>query len=300
MTASTSQKPKRIRSSIIGEGDDWIPIDSWASPISDYKQLSKIFQLAENEGLEIPISDIENKLHDLTEFSSNFSSQSIDDFEYFIVELLKPYLDIQRQAWDANAPGASGVYKKARLQLGNLREIRKRLRVTQEVLVAWNEKNGGIHEKESKLKPEIINQPVQDKNDPTNLSKDESARYWEQQIANEIINHVNSKCEKPLARFHFLSFKRTVLFIKKSGWWHSIPGDGFRVAELIGNAGIKIIPVEVVSSKQGWVPYFGRSRGEERGFGWNEPTIQLKPEDAAKAPFIEEAMQILHKSENKS
>jgi len=272
---------KRLRTSIVGQGDDWIPVDGWDVPISKYKDLLEIYSMAESHEIDLPLDQIRFALASGRCCKTALSSISLDGLECFLSELLSPYLDVKHKHWDSNSPGASGIYKTAVLTLGDLRLINRRLQIAQTALITWHrasglppitkkanlaaEKNSVIPNEQGKTKEELPSKDAEDR-----------AQAWEENIANEIIAHIDSKVETPFVIFHFLSYRNRVFFIQKIGWFHSIPGNEVKVAKIVVNRGIELIPVEIVASARGWIPYFARNKAEEGRLGWNEETIQLK------------------------
>jgi hypothetical protein len=274
------KKRKRIRSCIVGQGDDRIPHDAWDVPISNYKELIEIYMMGKNGGFHLPLDEITSVLKKKGYYGGALSSRSLDGLEFFLTELLSPYFDVTGEHWDSNAPGASGIYKRAVLTLGNLRLVNRRLCMAQAVLIKWHKDSGLPPVKKKAIILTATKSEIRgDKEKLEGLVSTElsdRARAWEESIANEIIAHVESQAETAFIRFHFLSYRQRVFFIQKTGWFHSIPGDELNIAELISSKGIDLIPVEIIASARGWVPYFARNQAEEGRLGWNEESIKIK------------------------
>jgi hypothetical protein len=107
---------------------------------------------------------------------------------------------------------------------------------------------------------------------------------WEAALRDEIRLHVTDAGGAPFARFNFLVHAGRVFFIDIAGWWHSVPGDARKVARRLRAEGVAVASVRLLHSDAKHTPYFGRARDEEKGRGWNDPTIFLraaKPGDEA-------------------
>ena len=295
MKRPAADKRKRIRSCIVGQGDDRIRHDGWDVPVSNYKDLIEIYTMAESRGCKLPIDQITFALTSVGCYEGSLSSRSIGGLEFFLTEILSPYFDVTCEPWDANAPGASGVYKKAILTLGHLRLVNRRLSIAQAVLIKWHEASGlpPIKKKASVLaETQLVTRSEEIKLEGlASTELVDRAQAWEASIANEIIAHVVSKVETPLIRFHFLSYHQRVFFIQKTGWFHAIHGDEIQIGKIVASKGIDIVPVEIIASARGWVPYFARNQAEQRRLGWNEETIQLKAISEDDAANLHDAIQ---------
>jgi hypothetical protein len=88
---------------------------------------------------------------------------------------------------------------------------------------------------------------------------------------------LSRKQPEPLCLYHFLVHDNVVYVIDRESWWHSIGHKASKLAECLVSEGATVVRVEVIHSSNGWRPYFARSKQEEPGCGWNEPTIRLLP-----------------------
>jgi len=110
---------------------------------------------------------------------------------------------------------------------------------------------------------------------------------WESALRDAVLSRRRTWDPKPFARFNFLVVAGRIFFIDTAGWWHTVPGDARKVARSLRASRIPVTSVAIVRSDAKWTPYFGRKRDEERGHGWNDPTIVLR----ATRPADEAAVQ---------
>ena len=120
-----------------------------------------------------------------------------------------------------------------------------------------------------------------------------ATQEWEEGLFQEVQQALLSARPSAFARLHFMVFSGRVYFLEKQGWWHSLGGDPLKVVQMLERASISVTKVKVKSSSKDWVPHFGRTRPEERGFGWYDPTIQLDGGSVEVDAFIVEARSAL-------
>jgi hypothetical protein len=250
---------------IVGLGDD--VIDDWRSPLADYNLLINSLAHCDEVGIDFPIKDLTTFLikrgFDLKESDSYSILSSEDMFE----AILNPHLRISNEGWGGDSPGRSGVYKTAYLELGHTREIRKILKQAEKFMVNWIESTSDKKARNSlAIKTNVVTKQNTQNDNETEIRR----QQWEDDLFNQL--EIAVKRNQRLIRLNYLVFQGVIFYLDRS-WWHSLVGSVKNVTNRLRTAGFKVIDVEVISTKIGWIPYFARHNEEEKNLGWNEKTI---------------------------
>lgn len=260
--------------SIIALGEDMIEREAWDQPICDYQGIFDALGFAEEHSINIPIEELHRQIPATGPIHTHrLSERSEDFFEW----LLYPYVTVNCKHFDADMPGRSGIFKTVFLDKAGGTEISRRLEIAERILTAW----GKHHETKYATSTPASFQSEVASTDATESSRAaDRAREWETEISNAIVAHLNSGRSDPFCSFHFLAHKGVVYFLKREGWWHSIGGNKAVVVSELLKRDIEVVPVNILKCTESWIPYFARSTNEEPGLGWNDPYLEIEPENA--------------------
>lgn len=267
---------KRMR--LVGEGDD--QISDWVSPISDYHRILDVSDLCAESDEAFPLSELNNALKKFGKPYKTISVSDLDDLTSFLESLLAPYFDVTNSSWGGDSPGHSGVFVSAYLQLGHTKELRKILQATDDFIGKWAESSGldaAIKAAKAKHASDLIAEASKKAAESRKYQqeKQDEQRLWEDNIFNEVLAAVHRKSSGAFCRFNFLVHNDIVFYLNR-GWWHSTKGSISSVAEqLEGTENVTLVRCDVKKTQKGWIPYFGRSREEERSVGWRENGIEV-------------------------
>ena len=265
---------------LVGEGDDGISRSDWGKPISNCPVLLSIHSDCESCGYEFPVDELSEFLLEKKLLSKPLSYEVSSDLKKLLEELLGDGLDIHRERYDHNMPGASGVYYRAYLRDDRTAAAESALKIVEEYLDEWQQSSGlasAVKAQEAEAAARKAKAEEERRASERHALERQAlaTQEWEEGLFQEVQQALLSARPRAFARLHFMVFSGRVYFLEKQGWWHSIGGDPLKVVQMLERASIPVTKVKVKSSSKGWVPHFGRTRPEERGFGWYDPTIQL-------------------------
>ncbi len=105
--------------------------------------------------------------------------------------------------------------------------------------------------------------------------------HWEEDFYRQIVSYLGKPEEAFFCRLNFLCTDQgKVYFINIKGWWHSVCGDTFNILQRLQRKDGQLVEiVEAKNSSRGWIPYFARSREEERGVGWHDKKLVVVSEN---------------------
>jgi hypothetical protein len=114
-----------------------------------------------------------------------------------------------------------------------------------------------------------------------NITDVKHEQQWEEGLYQEIVQYLDNPGEPFFCRFHFLCTQRGKIYVlDRNKWWHSIGGEASKVQKrLLRQKSFHPDRVNVQKSTRGWIPYFARTRSEERGIGWNEKDLVINAGD---------------------
>jgi len=265
---------------LVGEGDNGISPSDWGEPISNCPVLLSIHSDCESCGHEFPVDELSNFLLDKELLSKPLSYEVSSDLMLLLEAILGDDLDIHRERYDHNMPGASGVYYRAYIRDDRTAAAESALKIVEEYLDEWQQSSGlasavKAQEAEAAAKKAKAEEERRAFERHALERQALATQEWEEGLFQEVQQALLSAQPGAFARLHFMVFRGRVYFLEKQGWWHSIGGDPLKVVQMLERASIPVTKVKVKSSSKGWVPHFGRTRPEERGFGWYDSTIQL-------------------------
>ena len=283
---------------MVGEGDDGISSSEWGQPISNCSVLLSIHSDCESCGYEFPVDELSEFLLDKKLLRKPLSYVVGSDLKKLLEELLGDDLDIHCERYDHNMPGASGVYHRAYLRDDRTAAVESALKIVEEYLDEWQQSSGlasAVKAQEAEAAAKNAKAEEEKRASESHALERQAIakREWEEGLFQEVQHALLSARSSAFARLHFMVFSGRVYFLEKQGWWHSIGGDPLKVVQMLESANIPVTKVKVKSSSKGWVPHFGRTRPEERGFGWFDPTIQLDGGSVEVDAFIVEARSTL-------
>jgi hypothetical protein len=265
---------------LVGEGDGGISPSDWGQPIANCPGLLSIHDDCESCGYEFPVGDLSEFLLDRNLLRQPLTDEVGSDLIHLLEALLGDDIDIHREHYDHNMPGASGVYYHVYLRGERTGAAESSLKVVEEFIDRWRQLSGlalavkaQVDEKVAKKARAEGERRASERHALERQSL--AAQQWEEELFQQIQQSLLSAPPSAFARLHFMLYRGRVFFLEKQGWWHSIGGDPLRVLEKLDRVGVPVTKVKVRSSSKGWVPHFGRTRPEERGFGWYDPIIQL-------------------------
>jgi hypothetical protein len=265
---------------LVGEGDDGISSSDWGYPISNCPVLLSIHSDCESCGHKFPADELSEFLSEKKLLSKPLAYEVSSDLMELLEALLGDDLDIHREHYDHNMPEASGVYYHAYLRDERIASAVSTLKVVEDYLDEWRQSSGlasavKAQEDEAAAKKAKAEEERRASERHALERQALATREWEEGLFQEVQQALLSMRPSAFARLHFMVFRGRVFFLEKQGWWHSISGDPLKVVQMLERASIPVTKVKVKSSSKGWVPHFGRTRPEERGFGWYDPTIQI-------------------------
>jgi len=269
---------KKIRMRLVGEGDDGI--QDWSPPIGDYHHVINVCNLCAEPDVEFPLLELNNALKKFGKPYKSISVSDLDDVTSFLESLLSPYLDVSHSSWGGDSPGQSGVFVSAHLQLGHTKEVRRILQATDDFIGKWSESSGlnaAIKAAEAKHASDLIAEASKKAAENRQFKQEQQLqeKLWEDNIFSEVLAAVQPRSSMAFCRFNFLVHKGVVFYLDR-GWWHSTKGSVSNVAErLEGTDNVTLVRCAVKKTKNGWIPYFGRSREEELSIGWRETGIEI-------------------------
>jgi hypothetical protein len=283
---------------LVGEGDDGISPADWGEPISNCSVLLSIHCDCESCGYEFPVDELSEFLLDRELLRKPLSYEVGSDLMQLLEALLGDDLDIHREHYDHNMPGASGVYYHAYLRDERIDAAVSALKMVDDYLYEWRQSSGlasavKAQEAEAAAKKAKAEEERRASERHALERQALATQEWEEGLFQEVQQALLSARPSAFARLHFMVFSGRVYFLEKQGWWHSLGGDPLRVVQMLERANIPVTKVKVKSSSKGWVPHFGRTRPEERGFGWYDATIQLDGGSLEVDALIVEARKIL-------
>ncbi len=283
---------------LVGEGNDGISSADWGEPISNCSVLLSIHCDCEACGYEFPVDELSEFLLDKELLRKPLSYEVGSDLKKLLEELLGDGLDIHRERYDHNMPGASGVYYRAYLRDDRTAAAESALKIVEEYLDEWQQSSGlasavKAQQAEAAAKKAKAEEERRASERHALERQALATQEWEEGLFQEVQQALLSARSSAFARLHFMVFSGRVYFLEKQGWWHSLGGDPLKVVQMLERASIPVTKVKVKSSSKGWVPHFGRTRPEERDFGWYDATIQLDGGSVEADALIAEARNTL-------
>jgi len=194
--------------------------------------------------------------------------------------LLSPYFSTSNSAWGGESPGRSGAYKRAYLELGQTKRLRKILRITNNFIAKWSEFSGLDAAIDLVQSEAQIDKSVEAGKRAIAASDFQQGQRlwreaWEDQLFTQVLAAANQKGAKAFCRFNFLVHNGVVFYLNRD-WWHSTKGSVSAVGKRLESVNnVKLVRCEVQKTRHGWIPYFGRTREEELGVGWRETGIEV-------------------------
>lgn len=269
---------RKARLRLVGEGDD--QIRDWNSPISDYYNIVSICDQCSEFGYDFPLVELQRELEKHNVLSNLKSAKAFDDTTVFLEALLSPYFHTSNSAWGGESPGRTGVFKRAYLELGQTKQLRRVLQITDAFIARWSESSGLNAAVEACRSKSVIAQRVAAEKKAAATSdfhRDQilAKEAWEDQLFSQIQAAVNQKSSKAFCRFNFLVHNGIVFFLNRA-WWHSTKGSISAVVERLERVpDVTLVRCEVGKTRFGWIPHFARTREEELVVGWRETGIEV-------------------------
>jgi hypothetical protein len=265
---------------LVGDGDDGLSASEWGEPIANCPVLLSIHSDCESCGYEFPVDGLSEFLLEKNVLRQPLSYEVGSDLMQLLEALLGDDLDIHREHYDHNMPGASGVYHHAYLRDERIAAVESALNIVEDYLKEWRQLSGLASavkaQKDQTAAKKVKAEEEWCASDHYAQEREALAtQEWEDGLVQQIQQSLLWASPSAFARLHFMVFRGRVFFLEKQGWWHSIGGDPLKVLKKLERARVPITRVKVKLSSKEWVPHFGRTRPEERGLGWYDPTIQL-------------------------
>jgi hypothetical protein len=265
---------------LVGEGDD--QIRDWNAPISDYYNVVSICDLCSEFGYDFPLVKLQIELEKHNVLLNLKSAKAFDDTTVFLEALLSPYFHTSNSAWGGESPGRSGVFKRAYLELGQTKQLRRVLRIADDFISNWAESSGlNAVVDANRIESEIAQRVAAEKKSAatSDFHRDQilQKEAWEDKLFSQVQAAVNQRSSNAFCRFNFLVHNGIVFFLDRD-WWHSTNGSVSAVAERLERTpDLTLVRCEVRKTRFGWIPHFGRTREEELAIGWRETGIEVIP-----------------------
>jgi len=130
------------------------------------------------------------------------------------------------------------------------------------------------------------------------LTQEHRAAQWEEELFQQIIRYLDNPDKPFFCRLNFLCTDKGKVFVldtenwwhilsgevspvrERDKWWHTLKGEVSYVRERLEDLNDHPLDlVRVRKSSRGWIPYFARTRSEERGVGWNDKRLIIEADD---------------------
>lgn len=269
---------RKARMRLVGEGDD--QIRDWKSPISDYYNVVSICDQCSLFGYDFPLVKLQRELEKHNVLLNLESAEAFDDTTVFLEALLSPYFHTSNTAWGGDSPGRSGVFKRAHLELGQTKQLRRVLRITDDFISQWSESSGLDEAAWRDHEESEVAQRLTAKKEAAAASefhRDQllQKEAWEDQLFSQIQAAVDQRSSKAFCRYNFL-VHNGIVFVLDRAWWHSTKGSIYALVERLERIpDVTLVRCEVGKTGFGWIPHFARRPETELWIGWRETGIEV-------------------------
>jgi len=282
----------------IGEGEGGLSASDWGAPLSGCTALLSLHNECETCGYNFPTGEISELLKRHRLLRKPFSTDAGENLIGFLNSLLGDDIDISREHYDSGMPGASGVYYKVYLRADRMMAVEAMLQVVETYLLEWREESGLSAKLKSREDEALVARAGAEQmrrvaESQSQQRQEDATRKWEEELLQQVLQHIREASPQAFARLHFMVFKGRVFFLEKQGWWHSIKGDPTNVLKRLSECNVPVTKVGISLSTKGWIPHFARTRLEEKGLGWFDKTIQLRTGSAEADILVQEARKTL-------